>query len=143
MSQKTTQEKSALGQINTAIVQDVDRLDIFRKIVRGIWVPMTTDDSIDPELWKMFKEGRLPSIDEIKKQGKWNANVGHLVRLSFIHQMNLVPVLIRIREEGLLDRVYQTTGSNGPYVQEAYELAKRELDRKIAGSEDGMIIGGR
>ena len=140
MSDKSEKEIGALRTINTAIVQDVDRLDIFRKIVKGIWVPMTIDERIDPELWKLFKEGKLPSIEEIKKQGKWNANVGHLVRMSFINQMNLVPVLIRIREENLIDKVFQTTGSNGEYVQEAYEYAKKTLEEKINSSDDGMTI---
>jgi hypothetical protein len=140
MSDKTEKERNALNRINTAIVQDVDRLDIFRKIVKGIWVPMTVDKSVDAEVWKLFKEGRLPSIEELKKQGKWNANVGHLVRMSFINQMNLVPVLIRIREENLIDRIYETTGNNGSYVQEAYEIAKEEIDKKIEDSEDGIII---
>lgn len=139
-SDKTQGEVDALSRINTAIVQDVDRLDIFRKIVRGIWVPATVTDGIDPELWRQFKEGKLPTIEEIKKTGKWNANVGHLVRLSFISQMNLVPVLVKIREEGLIDKIYATTGENGPHVQEAYELAKEEIDRKIRESEDGIII---
>lgn len=140
MSDKTEKERSALNAINTAIVQDVDRLDIFRKIVKGIWVPLTVDKNIDPEVWQMFKEGRLPSIEELKKSGKWNANVGHLVRMSFINQMNLVPVLIRIREENLIDKVYEQAGSNGTYVQEAYQIAKEQLDEKIASSDDGIII---
>ena len=140
MSNKTENEIDALRKINTAIVQDVDRLDIFRKIIKGIWVPMTVDESIDPEIWKLFKEGKLPTIEEIKRQGKWNANVGHLVRMSFINQMNLVPVLMRIRDENLIDKVYMTTGENGKHVEDAYLFAKEELDRKIDESEDGIII---
>ena len=139
-SGNSQKEINALTTINTAIVQDVDRLDIFRKIVKGIWVPMTVDESIDPEIWRLFKEGKLPSIDEIKQKGKWNANVGHLVRMSFINQMNLVPVLIRIREENLIDQVYSKTGENGSYVQEAYEFAKEQLDKKINDSIDGVTI---
>lgn len=139
-SSKTEKAVEALTTINTSIVQDVDRLDIFRKIVKGIWIPMTVDENIDPEIWKMYREGRIPSMNEIKAQGKWNANVGHLVRMSFINQMNLVPVLIRIREEGLIDKIYKTTGENGPLVQEAYEIAKERLDTKINSSPDGILI---
>ena len=140
LSDKTSKEIDALSAINTSIVQDVDRLDIFRKIVKGIWVPLTVEDEIDPEIWKMFREGRLPSMNEIKKMGKWNANVGHLVRMSFINQMNLVPVLIRIKEEGLVDKVFNTVGENSSHVEEAYEIAKQQIDKKINESEDGILI---
>ena len=106
LSNKAAKEREILTNVNTSIIQDVDRLDIFRKIVKGIWVPMTTEDKIDPEIYELFKQGKLPSMNEIKAQGKWNANVGHLVRMSFINQMNLVPVLIKIRDENLIDKVY-------------------------------------
>lgn len=138
LSSNSTKEKQILSSINNAIIQDVDRLDIFRKIVKGIWVPMVTDETIDPKLFELFKKGKLPSMNEIKKMGKWNANVGHLVRMSFINQMNLVPVLKSIRDENLIDKVFEVSGNS--IVAPAYEFAKEQIERNIENSEDGIII---
>ena len=138
LSDKAIKEQEVLSKVNTAIIQDVDRLDIFRKIVKGIWVPMVTEDKIDPELFELFKQGKLPSMNEIKAAGKWNANVGHLVRMSFINQMNLVPVLIKIKNEGLIDKIYSASGNE--IVAPAYEFAKDQLDKMINASEDGIIV---
>lgn len=138
LSSKSELEIDILSKVNTAIVQDVDRLDIFRKIVKGIWVPMVTDDKIDPELFELFKQGKLPTINEIKKSGKWNANVGHLVRMSFINQMNLVPVLAKIRNENLIDKVYHASGNE--IVLPAYEYAKEQIDKAIESSDDGIVV---
>ena len=138
LSNKSGKEKETLTRVNTAIIQDVDRLDIFRKIVKGIWVPMVTDEKIDPEIFELFKQGKLPSMNEIKQAGKWNANVGHLVRMSFINQMNLVPVLMSIRKENLIDKVYEASGNEK--VLPAYEYAKEQLDKAINSSEDGIVV---
>ena len=141
LSRKSEKEKSVLTRVNTAIIQDVDRLDIFRKIVKGIWIPMVTDDEIDKELIELFKQGKLPSMNEIKQAGKWNPNVGHLVRMSFINQMNLVPVLIKIKNENLIDRVFAASGNDR--VSLAYEFAKDQLERAIKNSEDGIVVNSR
>lgn len=138
LSKNAEAERKALFEVNTAIIQDVDRLDIFRKIVRGIWTPMVTEDKIDPELFELFKQGKLPSMNEIKQAGKWNANVGHLVRMSFINQMNLVPVLMSIRNENLIDKVFEASGNE--IVLPAYEYAKEKLEKAIENSEDGIIV---
>ncbi len=138
LSNNASKEREVLTKVNTSIIQDVDRLDIFRKIVKGIWTPMATEDKIDPELFELFKQGKMPSINEIKASGKWNANVGHLIRLSFINQMNLVPVLIKIRNENLIDQVYNATGNH--IVEPAYELAKEQLNKKIENTDDGIIV---
>jgi len=137
MSSKASKEKEVLSATNIAIIQDVDRLDIFRKIVKGIWIPMTTDDSIDPELFELFKQGKLPSMNEIKAMGKWNPNVGHLVRMSFINQMNLVPVLQKIRNENLIDKIYEANGND--IVAPAYEFAKKQLDQIIDNADDVVV----
>lgn len=137
-SDKTKKERDVLSATNTTIVQDVDRLDIFRKIVRGIWIPMITNDPIDPEIYELFKQGRLPSMAEIKAVGKWNPNVGHLVRMNFINQMNLVPVLMKVRNEKLIDQIFDINGN--AIVEPAYEYAKELLDKKIEQSDDGILI---
>lgn len=137
-STRTNKEKEVLFATNTAIIQDVDRLDIFRKIVKGIWTPMTTDEQIDKEVFELFKQNKLPLMSELKEKGLWNANVGHLVRLSFINQMNLVPVLIKIRNENLIDQIFDKTGND--IVAPAYEQAKRNLDEAINSSDDGILV---
>lgn len=141
LSNKASKEREVLTKVNTSIIQDVDRLDIFRKIVKGIWVPMATDDKIDPEIFELFKQGKMPNMNDIKAAGKWNANVGHLVRMSFINQMNLVPVLIKVRDENLIDKVYEASGNE--IVAPAYEVAKEQLNRMIENSDDGIIVNKR
>ena len=138
LSNKAEKEKEVLAATNVAIIQDVDRLDIFRKIVNGIWIPLTTDEEIDPELFELFRKGKLPTMNEIRQMGKWNANVGHLVRMSFINQMNLVPTLMKVRNEGLIDKIYNIHGNS--IVQPAYEIAKENLDRIIEENSDRVII---
>ena len=138
LSNNSSKEIETLSKVNTAIIQDVDRLDIFRKIVKGIWIPMATDEEIDPELFELFKQGKLPSMKEIKQAGKWNANVGHLVRMSFINQMNLVPILIKIRNENLIDKIFQASGND--VVLPVYQYAKEQLDIAIENSSDDIVI---
>lgn len=137
-SNNATKEREVLFATNTSIIQDVDRLDIFRKIVKGIWVPMATTDEIDKNVFELFKQGKLPLMSELKNAGLWNANVGHLVRLSFINQMNLVPVLIKVRNEHLIDKVFEKTGND--IVAPAYEEAKKMLDDAINSSDDGILV---
>lgn len=137
-SNNATKEREVLFATNTSIIQDVDRLDIFRKIVKGIWVPMATADEIDKNVFELFKQGKLPLMSELKNAGLWNANIGHLVRLSFINQMNLVPVLIKVRNEHLIDKVFEKTGND--IVTPAYEEAKKMLDDAINSSDDGILV---
>lgn len=137
-SSKAETEKQALIAINTAIIQDSDRLDIFRKIVNGIWAPLSTNDNIDSQVWEWFKNGTLPSIAELKAQGYWNANVGHLVRMSFIDQMSLIPELQKIKQENLIERVYEICGN--PIVRPAYDFAIEKIDTLIEQSEDKVLV---
>lgn len=136
-SNNTKKEKKVLSIINTAIVQDVDRLDIFRKIVKGIWIPKTCDEEIDPLIYELYKIGKLPPISEIKKMNKWNSNVGHLVRMSFIYQMNLVSVIKLIKDENLIDKVFEKNGND--IVKPAYDFAKSQVDEIIKES-DGPLV---
>ena len=138
LSNNAEREREVLTKVNTSIIQDVDRLDIFRKIVKGIWTPMATEDKIDPEIFELFKQGKLPNMNDIKAAGKWNANVGHLVRLSFINQMNLVPVLIKVRNENLINQVYNATGNS--VVAPAYEIAAEQLEKMISNTDDGIVV---
>ena len=75
---------------------------------------------------------------DLKNAGLWNANVGHLVRLSFINQMNLVPVLMKVRNENLIDKVFEKTGND--IVAPAYEQAKKMLDVAINSSDNGILV---
>ena len=135
---KASKERKVLFATNTSIIQDVDRLDIFRKIVKGIWLPMSTTDKMDENVMELFKQGKLPRMIDLKNAGLWNANVGHLVRLSFINQMNLVPVLMKVRNENLIDKVFEKTGND--IVAPAYEQAKKMLDVAINSSDNGILV---
>ena len=59
--------------------------------------------------------------------------------MSFINQMNLVPALVKIREENLIDKIYQASGND--IVLPTYEYAKKQIDQLIENSEDGIIVG--
>lgn len=135
---KSQSERNALTAINTAIIQDTDRLDIFRKIVKRIWVPSSTKEEISKEVWDMFKCGILPSISELKSKGYWNANVGHLVRMNFINQMCLVPELQKIKDENLIEKVYEVSGNE--IVRPAYDYAIQRIDTLIDESTDKILV---
>lgn len=138
LSKNTEKEREFLCSINNAITQDSDRLDIFRKIVKGIWIPKATNESIDKELFELFKKGQLPSMNEIKRMGKWNENVGHMVRMSFIDQMNLATTLRKIKNEHLIEKIYNISGNNN--VEPIYEIAKEKLNKTLENSEDGIVL---
>ena len=132
------QNRKVLTLTNTAIIQDADRLDIYRKIAKGISVPITNKKRIDKELLQLYKEDALPTINEIRQMGKWNPNVGHLVRMSFISQMNLISTLKTIRKENLIDKIYLTHGNK--YVKDAYEIAKEKLDDILSSQKNEVIV---
>ena len=131
-------ERKNLFNTNLAIIQDTDRLDIYRKIVEGINVPKSTDQAIEYELLKLYKMDCLPSMHELKKMNKWNPNIGHLVRLNFINQINLIPVLEKIKNENLIDKMYDIIGNS--VLKDAYEIAKEKLDKQISNTENGVLV---
>ena len=137
-SKNSKLEREALTAINTAIIQDSDRLDIFRKIVSGIWVPKATNDKIDDDIWESFKNNTLPTISELRKKGVYNPNVGHLIRMSFINQMCLVPELQKIKDEDLIEKVYKKSGNE--MVRPAYDFAKERIDTLIRESDDKILV---
>ena len=137
-STNATRERNCLTALNTAIIQDADRLDIFRKIVKGIWIPNTTEEDIPKEVWELFKSGKLPTMKELKDKGLWNTNVGHLVRMNFINQMCLVPELQKMKDENLIERVYQICGNEK--VRPAYDYALERIDTLIEKSEDKVLV---
>ena len=131
-------ERKNLFNVNLAIIQDTDRLDIYRKIVEGIIVPKSTNQVIEPELLKLYKTDSLPSMHTIKQMNRWNPNIGHLVRLNFINQTNLIPVLLRIKNENLIDKMYDVIGNS--VLKDVYEIAKEKLDERINNTEDGILV---
>ena len=52
--------------------------------------------------------------------------------------MNLVPVLMKVRNENLIDKVFEKTGND--IVAPAYEQAKKMLDEAINSSDDGILV---
>ena len=74
----------------------------------------------------------------IKQMNRWNPNIGHLVRLNFINQTNLIPVLLRIKNENLIDKMYDVIGNS--VLKDVYEIAKEKLDERIKCTEDGVLV---
>ena len=89
-------------------------------------------------MWEWFKNGKLPTISELKSNGYWNANVGHLVRMSFITQMNLVSELQKIKRENLIEKVYEACGNQ--LVRPAYDFAIEKINTIIDKNEDKILV---
>ena len=131
------EEKIKIINTITQIVQDVDRLDIYHQILEGRWTPMKVDKPIDSTVMKMFYNGQYLNMAELKQQGLWNANVGELVRLSFINQIRLSSVAKMIYDEKILLQMKELR--KNPYVDEAFDFMQNKLEEMIKNS-DGITI---
>lgn len=58
--------------------------------------------------------------------------------MSFINQMNLVPVLKKIRDEKLIKKIYDIHGND--IVAPAYEYSRENLDNIINGASDEIVV---
>ena len=131
------EEKIKIINTITQIVQDVDRLDIYHQILEGRWTPMKVNKPIDSTVMKMFYNGQYLNMAELKQQGLWNANVGELVRLSFINQIRLSSVAKMIYDEKILLQMKELR--QNPYVDEAFDFMQNKLEEMIKNS-DGITI---
>ena len=131
------EEKIKIINTITQIVQDVDRLDIYHQILEGRWTPMKVNKPIDSTVMKMFYNGQYLNMAELKQQGLWNANVGELVRLSFINQIRLSSVAKMIYDEKILLQMKELR--KNPYVDEAFDFMQNKLEEMIKKS-DGITI---
>ena len=131
------EEKESVINTITQIVQDVDRLDIYHQILEGRWTPIKVDQPIDKKVLDMFYKGKYLNMAELKKQGLWNANVGELVRLSFINQIRLLSVAKLIYDENILLQMKQLR--QNPYVDEAFDFMQNKLENMINNS-DGITL---
>ncbi len=131
------EEKIKIINTITQIVQDVDRLDIYHQILEGRWTPMKVNKPIDSTVMKMFYNGQYLNMAELKQQGLWNANVGELVRLSFINQIRLSSVAKMIYDEKILLQMKELR--KNPYVDEAFDFMQNKLEEMIKNS-DGITI---
>ena len=125
------EKESVINTINQ-ILQDIDRLDIYHQILEGRWIPIKTDQPIDKEVLDMFYKGQYLDMHQLKKQGLWNANVGELVRLSFINQIRLLSVAKLIYDENILMQMKQLR--QNPYVDEAFDFMQNKLENMINNS---------
>lgn len=123
----------------TQIVQDVDRLDIYHQILEGRFTPVDSMEPISKEVLQKFYNGEYLDIAELRRTGLWNANVGDLVRLSFIDQIKLLSVAKLIKDENLIIRMKQSR--KNPYTDEAFEYANDKLEEMIKNSPDGILVG--
>ena len=131
------EEKKKVISVITQIVQDVDRLDIYHQILEGRWTPKKVEEPIDPKVMDMFYNGQYLNMAELKKQGLWNANVGELVRLSFINQIKLLSVAKLIYDENILIKMKELR--QNPYAKDAFDFMQLQLEEMIKKS-DGITI---
>lgn len=137
---KLASEKEKIKVINaiTQIVQDVDRLDIYYQILDGRYIPKKTDQPINPIVMNMFYNSEYLNIVKLKQQGLWNANVGELVRLSFVNQIRLLCVAKLIYDENILMKIKILR--QNPYVDDAFDFMQEKLEKKIKKSNGTTII---
>ena len=137
-SMGTEQNKCMVDNFITQVIQDVDRLDIYRQVVDGRFVPKTSDLPIPPTVLEAFYNEQYLDINSLKKRNLWNANVGELVRLSFVNDIKLLSVAKMIKSENLLSRMQIIR--NNPHVSEAYKFTIQKLDDMIEDSKDGLTL---
>lgn len=130
-------EKQMVINTINQIVQDVDRLDIYHQILEGRWTPIKVDEPIDTKVLDMFYKGQYLNMTELKKQGLWNANVGELVRLSFVNQIRLLSVAKLIYDENILLQMKKLR--QNPYVDDAFDFMQSKLEEMIKNS-NGITI---
>ena len=135
MDKKT---KQSIITAITQIVQDVDRLDIYHQILDKRWTPIKNDLPIDPIVFDLFYRGEYLNIADLKQKGLWNANVGDLVRLSFINQIRLLSVAKVIQSEGIIMKLKEVR--QNPMVKDAFDFTNDKLNEMIHNSEDGVTI---
>ena len=136
-SRASEEKKTKVINTITQIVQDVDRLDIYHQILEGRWTPMKVDEPVDPKVMDMFYNGEYLNMVELKKQGLWNANVGELVRLSFVNQIRLLSVAKLIRDENILMKMKELR--QNPFVLDAFDFMQSKLEEMINNS-DGITV---
>ena len=136
-SKVSEEEKIKVINTITQILQDVDRLDIYHQILEGRWTPMKVEEPIESKVMDMFYKGQYLNMAELKKQGLWNANVGELVRLSFVNQIRLLSVAKLIHDENILMQMKQLR--QNPYVDEAFDFMQEKLEKMINNS-DGITV---
>ena len=122
----------------TQIVQDIDRLDIYSQILEERFVPKKSDENVDPKILDMFYKGEYLNINEIKKQGLWNPNVGELVRLSFIDQIRLLSVAKTIQTHDMIEQM--KIKRNNSKLADAFDFTEEKLNQMINNSKDGVTV---
>lgn len=85
----------------------------------------------------MFYKGQYLNMADLKQQGPWNANVGELVRLSFVNQIRLLSVAKLIHDEGILLKMKELR--QNPYALDAFDFMQNKLEEMIKNS-DGITV---
>jgi len=123
----------------TQLVQDVDRLDIYYQIIFDKFNCKSSSEEISQTVFDKFYNGEYLNMNELKKQGLWNCNVGELVRLSFVNQIKLLEVAKMIKHEKIIEKM--RIKNNNLMVKDAYDITIQKLDESIKNSEDGIVVG--
>lgn len=121
------------------IVQETDRLDILKQVIRGDFNPVLESEPtklISPEAYKKFYNCEFINMNELRSSGLWTKNTGNLIRWSFIYQTKLVSTLKRIKDSHLLEDIW----NKNPIfeVEEAYQYILELRDALINTSVDGI-----
>lgn len=130
--------KRKVISVLTQIVQDIDRLDIYSQILDNRFVPKKSDADVDPTILDKFYKGEYLNINEIKKQGLWNANVGELVRLSFIDQIRLLSVAEIIKTGEIIKQL--KIKRDNQKLADAFDFTEEKLNQMINNSQDGVTV---
>ena len=123
----------------TQIVQETDRLDILKQVLRGDFNPgfdVNPEKSISQDAYNKFYNCEFINMNELRNNNLWTKNTGNLIRWSFIYQTKLVSTLMRIKDSHLLEDIW--TKNPIPEVEEAYQYILVLRDALIDSSEDGI-----
>ena len=139
--QSSYEEYNKLISWYVKIIQDVDRLDILKQVERGDFVPQLSNDkkdNIDQQVYDLFYNGKYINMNELKRQGLWNCNVGQLLRWSFIYQLTLVGTIKNIKNLNLLEKIWDKNPIEN--LKPGYEFILSLMDALIETSPDGIYV---
>ena len=145
--------KNKLTALKLKILREADSLEIFDKIINGLWKPTISNDEekfVNTEIWEKFINFEYIDMKDLKERGLWTANAGFLLRYGLLFQnFNLVGTLKKFIESDSFEKLWKQTEensikTNGSKVQdskviEAQDYIKKAIECLISES-DGILI---
>ena len=130
-----------MARIYVSIIQDVDRLDILKQILRGDYIPFMTNKqrhNVHPEIYDKFYNGEDLNINQLREKGIWTCNAGQLVRWSFIYKCSLVDTIKYIKECNIITDIWNKKQIDD--LKLGYNFILELMDNLIKSSDDGINI---